>query len=82
VPEPSAVAGIERIRAEAVEAARQAGDLIVRLSVEGAYEVHAKHGTEIVTTADLRADAIIREHLRSNRVIIPGGAVTTGPDSG
>jgi myo-inositol-1(or 4)-monophosphatase len=65
VPEPSAASDLERIRAEAVEAARRAGGLIVRWSIEGAYEVRAKQGTEIVTTADLRADQIIRDHLHS-----------------
>ncbi len=48
---------------EAVAAATQAGEIIVALSRQGAYEVRQKQGTEIVTTADLRSDEIIREHL-------------------
>src|SRR5437868_4447695 len=50
---------------EAVAAATRAGEVIVELSRQGAYEVHQKQGTEIVTTADLRSDEIIREHLGS-----------------
>lgn len=50
---------------EAVAAARQAGELIVALSRQGQYEVRRKQGMEIVTTADLRSDAMIREHLGS-----------------
>jgi myo-inositol-1(or 4)-monophosphatase len=50
---------------EAVAAARRAGEIIVALSRQGRYEVRRKHGTEIVTTADLRSDELIRERLGS-----------------
>jgi myo-inositol-1(or 4)-monophosphatase len=50
---------------EAVTAATQAGKLIVAWSLAKSYEVHRKQGTELVTTADLRSDKIIREHLSS-----------------
>lgn len=48
---------------EAAVAARRAGELIVEWSRQGSYEVRQKQGTALVTTADLRSDAIIREHL-------------------
>jgi myo-inositol-1(or 4)-monophosphatase len=48
---------------QAVAAVTQAGDLIVDWSRRGSFEVRRKQGAEIVTTADLRADEIIREHL-------------------
>jgi myo-inositol-1(or 4)-monophosphatase len=50
---------------EAVTAATQAGEAIVELSRQGAYEVHQKQGSEILTTADLHSDEIIREHLEA-----------------
>ena len=50
---------------EAVTAATKAGELIVEWSRAGSYEVRYKQGTELVTTADLRSDEIIREHLAS-----------------
>lgn len=50
---------------EAVAAAMRAGDLIVEWSSQAAYEVRQKQGAELVTTADLRSDEIIREHLGS-----------------
>ena len=50
---------------EAVTAATRAGELIVAWSREQLYEVRHKHGSELVTTADLRSDEIIREHLAS-----------------
>ncbi len=48
---------------EAVAAVKQAGHLINALSCERAYEARRKFATELVTTADLRADQMIREHL-------------------
>ena len=50
---------------EAVTAATRAGDLIVEWSRQAKYEVRQKQGAELVTTADLRSDALIREHLGS-----------------
>ncbi|MGH9936939.1 MAG: inositol monophosphatase family protein [Blastocatellia bacterium] len=50
---------------EAIAAATRAGELIVAWSRQGAYEARQKQGTELVTTADLRSDEIIREHLGS-----------------
>jgi myo-inositol-1(or 4)-monophosphatase len=50
---------------EAVAAATRAGDLIVEWSSQATYEVRQKQGAELVTTADLRSDEIIREHLAS-----------------
>jgi myo-inositol-1(or 4)-monophosphatase len=50
---------------EAVTAATQAGDLIVEWSHQAKYEVRQKQGAELVTTADLRSDELIREHLGS-----------------
>ena len=50
---------------EAVAAATREGDLIVDWSRRAAYEVRHKQGVELVTTADLRSDEIIREHLGS-----------------
>jgi myo-inositol-1(or 4)-monophosphatase len=50
---------------EAVTAARRAGELIVKMSRERSYEVRQKHGSEIVTTADLLSDESIRAHLAS-----------------
>jgi myo-inositol-1(or 4)-monophosphatase len=49
----------------AVAAARRAGQEIVALARERTFEVHEKSGTELVTTADLRSEALIREHLLS-----------------
>ena len=48
---------------EAVAAATRAGELIVELFRQGAYETRQKQGTEIVTTADIRSDEFIRERL-------------------
>ena len=56
---------LELILEEAVAAVTQAGELIVEWSRQGSYEVHQKHATELVTTADLRSDQMIREHLAS-----------------
>jgi myo-inositol-1(or 4)-monophosphatase len=53
----------DSILEEAVTAVMRAGELIVAWSRAGSYEVRQKQGTELVTTADLRADEIIREHL-------------------
>jgi myo-inositol-1(or 4)-monophosphatase len=50
---------------EAVAAAKRAGRLIVRWSRQRVYEVRHKQGSELVTTADLRSDELIREHLES-----------------
>ena len=50
---------------EAVATTKRAGEIIVSLSRQGKYEVHRKQGTEIVTTADLRSDEMLREHLGS-----------------
>ena len=50
---------------EAVTAARRAGDLIVEWSRQAKYEVRQKQGSELVTTADLRSDELIRERLGS-----------------
>lgn len=56
---------LKRALNEAVNAALQAGDLIIEWSRQAAYEVRQKQGAELVTTADLRSDEIIREHLGS-----------------
>ena len=73
---------------EAVTAATQAGDLIAAWSRQGSYEVRQKQGTELVTTADLRSDEIIREHLQakfpphrflSEEVMIEGQFDFSGP---
>ena len=53
------------VLSEAVTAARRAGELIVKMSRERSYEVRQKHGSEIVTTADLLSDESIRAHLAS-----------------
>src|SRR5215471_6920617 len=53
----------ELILREAVAATKKAGDLIAAWSREGSYEVRQKRGAELVTTADLRSDQILREHL-------------------
>jgi myo-inositol-1(or 4)-monophosphatase len=50
---------------EAVAAVASAGDLIVQWSRQSTYEVRQKQGAELVTTADLRSDEFIREHLGS-----------------
>jgi myo-inositol-1(or 4)-monophosphatase len=50
---------------EAVVALTRAGELIVSWSRQNSFELRHKQGTELVTTADLRADEIIREHLIS-----------------
>src|SRR5437870_2016001 len=50
---------------EAVAAATRAGEFIVACSHQGSFEVHQKQGTELVTTADLRSDEIVRDHLGS-----------------
>jgi len=52
-----------RVVKEAVAAVTRAGELIVSWSRERSYEVRAKQGSELVTTADLRSDEILREHL-------------------
>jgi myo-inositol-1(or 4)-monophosphatase len=49
----------------ALEAATRAGDPIVTLSRDRSFEVRSKTGAEIVTSADLLSDQIIREHLSS-----------------
>ena len=49
----------------ALEAATRAGDAIVALSRDRSFEVRSKAGAEIVTSADLLSDQIIREHLTS-----------------
>lgn len=49
----------------ALEAATRAGDAIVALSRDRSFEVRHKAGAEIVTSADLLSDQIIREHLSS-----------------
>ena len=61
----SAAGEMERFRDEAIVAARLAGDLIVSWAAEGRYQVRDKQGSEIVTTADLRSDELIREHLHA-----------------
>jgi myo-inositol-1(or 4)-monophosphatase len=49
----------------AVFAVSRAGELIVEWSRDGSYEVRRKQGTELVTTADLRSDEMIRDYLGS-----------------
>jgi myo-inositol-1(or 4)-monophosphatase len=49
----------------ALEAATLAGDANVALSRDRSFEVRSKAGAEIVTSADLLSDQIIREHLGS-----------------
>jgi myo-inositol-1(or 4)-monophosphatase len=56
---------LELMLSEAVAAATQAGEVIVDWSRQGMFEVRQKLGTELVTTADLRSDEIIRERLSS-----------------
>jgi myo-inositol-1(or 4)-monophosphatase len=56
---------LKRALSEAVAAATRAGDLIVEWSRHASYEVRQKQGAELVTTADLRSDEIIRGHLGS-----------------
>src|SRR5262245_35790092 len=56
---------IDLALSEAIAAATGAGELIVELFRQGAYETSQKQGTEIVTTADIRSDEIIRERLGS-----------------
>jgi myo-inositol-1(or 4)-monophosphatase len=48
---------------EAVVALTTAGNVIVEWSRNASFEIRQKQGTELVTTADLRSDEIIREHL-------------------
>lgn len=73
---------------EAVAAATKAGELIVAWSREQSYVVHQKQGTELVTTADWRSDALIRAHLGaqfplhrflSEEVVVEGEFDFTGP---
>ncbi len=52
--------------AEAVAATARAGEVIVDLAHRRAFEVYAKAGTELVTTADLRSDEVLRDHLRAS----------------
>jgi myo-inositol-1(or 4)-monophosphatase len=47
----------------ATAAVRQAGELIAAWSRDRTYEVRQKKGTELVTTADLASDDLIREYL-------------------
>jgi myo-inositol-1(or 4)-monophosphatase len=47
----------------AVMAVTLAGEMIVECSREGSFKVHDKSGTELVTSADLRSDEMICEHL-------------------
>lgn len=55
--------GLELFLDEALIAASRAGEAIVELSRGGNFDVRSKAGAGIVTTADLRSDEIIREHL-------------------
>jgi len=73
---------------EAVAAATRAGELIAALSRQGEYAVRRKQGTEIVTTADLRSDEMIRQHLGSRfprhrflseEVVVEGDFDFSGP---
>ena len=49
----------------ALETATRAGEVIAALSRDRFFEVRNKAGVEIVTSADLLSDQIIREHLSS-----------------
>jgi myo-inositol-1(or 4)-monophosphatase len=55
----------EYFRDEAVAAATRAGELVVEWSRQNSFEVRRKKGTELVTTADLGSDQMIREYLGS-----------------
>lgn len=50
---------------EAVSAVTRAGDLIMASSRDRSFSVRRKQGSELVTSADLRSDETIREHLQS-----------------
>src|SRR5262245_25630305 len=73
---------------QAIAAATRAGELIVAWSRQGTYDARQKQGTEIVTTADLRSDELIREYLGSRfpqhrfyseEVVVEGKFDFTGP---
>ena len=51
---------------EAIAAVERAGAEVLALSKSHAVEVWQKAGTEIVTTADLRSDEVIRRHLQAH----------------
>lgn len=51
---------------EAIAAAHYAGEFIAALSRDRTFEVRRKQGSELVTTADLRSDELIRHHLGSS----------------
>jgi myo-inositol-1(or 4)-monophosphatase len=55
---------LESALREAIAAATAAGEAVVDLSARGSFEVRSKGGTELVTTADLLSDELIRKHLR------------------
>ena len=52
--------GLDFALEQAIVAATRAGDLIVEWSHLGSYDVSQKSRGELVTTADLRSDEIIR----------------------
>jgi len=56
-------ADFQAILEEAVAASERAGEMILALSRERSFEIRQKLGAEIVTTADLRSDAMLREDL-------------------
>ncbi len=51
--------------AQASAAARRAGQVVVAMARDHSFEVSEKHGVELVTTADLRSETLIRDHLLS-----------------
>jgi myo-inositol-1(or 4)-monophosphatase len=61
----STATDLQFVRDEAVAAATRAGELVVAWSRERTYEIRQKQGTELVTTADLQSDELLREHLGS-----------------
>jgi len=61
----SSIAGMQVALDEAVASVTRAGEAIAELWRHQAFEVQQKHGTELVTTADLRSDQVIRAHLHS-----------------
>jgi myo-inositol-1(or 4)-monophosphatase len=56
---------LRRALDEATAIAKQVGERVIAWSRDGDFEVRRKAGTEIVTTADLRSDSAIRDHLNS-----------------
>jgi myo-inositol-1(or 4)-monophosphatase len=56
-------AELSQVLTEAVAAVTEAGERIVAWSREGAFDVRRKQGAEIVTSSDLRSDAMLRARL-------------------